>query len=98
MTDLPLAIAFSEAVGCIVDPDFSDEKAACLVVEADGSAFMLLTRDFFPSSPDLPVGDPATSAAAITAVMLDSRADVIELGCMDPIPAGGVPHVDGAAG
>ncbi|WP_043673080.1 VOC family protein [Clavibacter michiganensis] len=133
VTDLPRAIAFYEAVGCSVNPDFSDEKAACLVVEADRSAFMLLTRDFFQSFLDLPVGDPSSSAAAITALMLDSRADVdaratagldaggsearpavdlgfmyqrqlrdpdgnvIELGHMEPIPAGGVPDAEGAA-
>ena len=132
VTDLPRAIAFYEAVGCVVNPDFTDQNAACLVVEADSSAFMLLTRDFFQSFLDLPVGDPSSSAAAITAVMLDSRADVdaratagldaggsearpavdlgfmyqrqlrdpdgnvIELGHMDPIPAGGVPDVGDA--
>ncbi|MWJ23687.1 glyoxalase [Clavibacter michiganensis subsp. michiganensis] len=131
VTDLPRAITFYEAVGCAVNPDFTDEKAACLVVEADRSAFMLLTRDFFQSFLDVPVGDPSSSAAAITAVMLDSRADVdaratagldaggseprpavdlgfmyqrqlrdpdgnvIELGHMDPIPAGAVPDADG---
>jgi len=132
VTDLPRAIAFYEAVGCTVNPDFTDQNAACLVVEPDQSAFMLLTRDFFQSFLDLPVGDPSASAAAITAVMLDSRADVdtcataglaaggsearpavdlgfmyqrqlrdpdgnvIELGHMEPIPEGGVPHVGDA--
>ncbi|RII94357.1 VOC family protein [Clavibacter californiensis] len=76
VTDLPRATAFYEAVGCTVNPDFSDENAACLVVEADRSAFMLLTRDFFQSFLEVPVGDPSASAAAITAVMLDSRTDV----------------------
>ncbi len=76
VTDLPRAIAFYEAVGCAVNPDFTDEKAACLVVDADRSEVLLLTRDFFQSFLDVPVGDPSASAAAITAVMLDSRADV----------------------
>ncbi|WP_435093761.1 VOC family protein [Clavibacter michiganensis] len=76
VTDLPRAIAFYEALGFTVNPGFTGEDAACLTIEEDHSAFMLLMRDFFQSFTDQPLGDPARTVSAITAVDLPSRAAV----------------------
>lgn len=76
VTDLDRAKAFYTAVGCTLNPLFTDHNAACLVVEEDHSAFMLSTREFFQTFTDLPIGDPAVSPSSATAIFLDSREEV----------------------
>jgi len=76
VTDLDRAKSFYTALGFTINPLFTDENAACVVVEEDHSAFMILTRDFFQTFTDLPIGDPTTAPSVATAVMLDSRDDV----------------------
>jgi len=76
VTDLERAKSFYTALGCTVNPAFTDHNAACMVVEADRSAFMILTREFFQTFTDLPLGDPASAPSVATALMLDSRDEV----------------------
>ncbi|PPF65931.1 glyoxalase [Clavibacter michiganensis] len=76
VTDLERAKAFYTAVGFTVDPAFTDENAACIVVEEDHSCLMILTRPFFQSFTDQPLGDPSTAVSALTSVNLDSREEV----------------------
>lgn len=73
VTDLERAKAFYEAVGFTINPLFTDHNAACVVVEEDHSAFMILTREYFQTFTDLPLGDPAVSPTVSTAIFLDSR-------------------------
>ncbi|WP_445443140.1 VOC family protein [Clavibacter sp. km1a] len=76
VTDLERATAFYTAVGFTVNPAFTDENAACIVVEEDHSCIMILTRPFFQSFTDQPLGDPSAAVSALTSVNLDSRAAV----------------------
>ncbi|KPG87544.1 glyoxalase [Frigoribacterium sp. RIT-PI-h] len=76
VTDLGRAKSFYTALGFTVNPLFTDENAACVVVDEGHSAFMILTRDFFQPFTDLPIGDPPAAASVATAVMLDSRDEV----------------------
>lgn len=76
VTDLERAKAFYAAVGFTLNPLFSDHNAACLVVEADHSYFMIHTREYFQTFTELPIGDPAVSPTSSTAVFLDSREEV----------------------
>jgi predicted lactoylglutathione lyase len=76
VTDLERAKAFYTAIGFTINPLFTDHNAACVVVEEDHSAFMLLTREYFQTFTDLPLGDPAVSPSVSTAVFLDSRDSV----------------------
>ena len=76
VTDLERAKAFYTAIGFTINPLFTDHNSACVVVEEGHSAFMLSTRDFFQSQTELPIGDPAVSPTAATAVFLDSREEV----------------------
>lgn len=46
--DLPRSIAFYEATGARVNPDFTDETAACMVI-SDTIFVMLLTHEKFAS-------------------------------------------------
>lgn len=76
VTDLERAKAFYSALGFTINPLFTDHNAACVVVEEDHSYFMILTREFFQTFTELPIGDPAVSPTVATAIFVDSRADV----------------------
>jgi uncharacterized protein len=76
VTDLDRAKAFYEAVGFTINPKFTDHNAACVIVEDGHSYFMILTREFFSTFTELPIGDPTTSLSASTAIFLDSREQV----------------------
>ncbi|GAA4976033.1 VOC family protein [Kineococcus glutinatus] len=76
VTDLERAKAFYTALGFTINPLFTDHNAACVVVEDGHSYFMILTREFFQTFTDLPIGDPAVNPSVATAIFLDSRDDV----------------------
>ena len=88
VTDLDRAKAFYEAIGFRVNPLFTDHNAACVVVEEDHSAFMLLTRDYFQTFTDLPIGDPTKAPTVATAVFLDTR-DGVDTAVSSGLAAGG---------
>jgi predicted lactoylglutathione lyase len=70
----------------------SDHNGVCVMVEEGHSYFMILTREYFQTFTDLPLGDPAVSPSVSTAIFLDSRQAVDEA-VTDGIAAGGVePH------
>jgi hypothetical protein len=73
VTDLERSKSFYTAIGFTINSLFTDENAACVVVEEDHSYFMILTREFFQTFSDRPIGDPAATVSAATALMLDSR-------------------------
>ena len=89
VTDLERPKAFYEAVGFTINPLFSDHNAACVVVEEDHNYFMIVTRDFFQTFSDRPVGEPAKTVSASTALFLDSR-EAVDATVADGIAAGGV--------
>lgn len=64
------------------------------MVEEDHNFFMLLTREFFQTFTDLPIGDPAVSPAVTVALFQDSReavdavvASALATGGTEPRPA-----------
>ena len=88
VTDLERAKAFYTALGFTINPQFTDHNAACVVVEDGHSYFMILTREFFQTFTDLPIGDPAVSPTVATAIFLDSR-EAVDATVADGIAAGG---------
>ncbi|WP_448060813.1 VOC family protein [Cellulomonas hominis] len=76
VTDLERAKAFYTAVGFTINPLFTDHNAACVVVEPDHSYFMLLTREYFQTFSDRPIGDPTATVSVATAIFLDGRQEV----------------------
>ncbi len=88
VTDLERAKAFYTAIGGTINPQFTDHNAACVVVEEDHSYFMLLTRDFFQTFTDRPIGDPAATVSVSTALFLDSR-EAVDATVTDGLAAGG---------
>ena len=73
VTDLDRAKAFYTAIGFTNNPAFSDHNAACFVVDADHSYFMIHTREYFQTFTELVIGDPAVHPTSSTAIFLDSR-------------------------
>ena len=93
VTDLERAKAFYTALGFPINPAFTDHNAACVFVEEDHSAIMLLTREYFQTFTDLPLGDPAVSPSVSTAIFLDTREEV-DTAVADGLAAGGSePHL-----
>ena len=88
VTDLDRAKAYYAALGFTMNPAFTDHNAACFVVEDDHSAFMVLTREYFQTFTDLPIGDPAVSPTTATSVFLDSR-DAVDAAVEAGLAAGG---------
>ena len=92
VNDLERSKAFYEAVGFSINPAFTDHNAACVVVEEDHNFFMILTREYFQTFTDLPIGDPAVNPSASTAIFFDSR-EAVDKAVADGIAAGGAePH------
>lgn len=88
VTDLERAKAFYTALGFTINPLFSDHNAACVVVEDGHNYFMILTREYFQTFTDLPIGDPAVNPTVSTAIFLDSR-EAVDKTVTDGVAAGG---------
>lgn len=74
-TDLERSKAFYEALGFTINPLFTDENAACIVV-SDTIYFMVLTREFLGTFTDKQIIDPKTHAQTAISFTRDSREDV----------------------
>ena len=88
VTDLERAKSFYTAIGFTINPLFTDHNAACVIVEDDHSYFMILTREFFQTFTDLPIGDPAVNPSVATAIFLDDR-ESVDKAVADGLAAGG---------
>jgi len=92
VTDLERSQAFYTAIGLTLNPMFTDHNAACVVVEEDHSAIMLMTREFFQTFTDLPIGDPAVNPSGSVSIFLDSR-EAVDAAIANGLASGGVePH------
>lgn len=76
--DLERSKHFFTALGYSINPQFSDENAACLVISDDIYA-MLLVEPFFKSFTKKEIGDATQSTEVILALSADSREAVDEL-------------------
>jgi predicted lactoylglutathione lyase len=74
-SDLERSKKFYTALGFGINPDFTDENAACVVVD-DNIFLMVLTREFFAGFTDKQVADPKTHAQVLTAFSRPSRDEV----------------------
>ncbi|MOA22292.1 Glyoxalase-like domain protein [compost metagenome] len=76
--DLKKTIEFFEAIGFEFNAQFTDEKAACMVIGEQIYA-MLLVEPFFNSFTKKETVDTAKSAEVIVALSVESREKVDEL-------------------
>lgn len=75
VSDLEASKAFYTALGYSINPNFTDETAAC-VVFSDTIYAMLLTHEKFSQYTKQPIADTKNSTAAIVAISAESREDV----------------------
>ncbi|MGM7698360.1 VOC family protein [Microbacterium sp. A84] len=92
-SDLERSKAFYTALGCDINPLFTDENAGCIVWSED-VFFMVLKREFFATFTDKPIADPHEVAQVSVSFSQDSREDVdailakgIDAGGAEPKPA-----------
>lgn len=76
VTDLPRSIAFYAAVGATNNPVFTDESAACMVIEEGSIHVMLLTHEKWAHFTSKTIPDAHSSAQVLLCLSADSRADV----------------------
>lgn len=76
--DLERSQAFYTALGCEINPLFTDENAACVVWD-EQIFFMVLTREYFATFTDKTVADAKTTAQVLIALSRESREAVDEI-------------------
>lgn len=76
--DLNRSKTFYEALGWKVNQEFTDDNAACIVVD-DNICLMLLTKDFFTTFSKRPLADTKSAVNAAYALSLGSAAEVDSL-------------------
>jgi predicted lactoylglutathione lyase len=76
--DLSKSMEFFSALGFTFNKQFTDDKAACMVI-SDDAYFMLLTEPFFRSFTDREPADPTRVTEGMFALSCESRAEVDEL-------------------
>lgn len=70
--DLERSKAFYTALGATINPNFTDDNAACLVWD-ENIQMMVLRRDFFATFSDRQMIDPRVSVQTLISFSVDSR-------------------------
>ena len=73
--DLPRSRAFFESLGMRIDPKFSNDQGACVVVGENIYA-MLLVKDFFKTFTGKPLSDASKQTEVLICLSCDNRAEV----------------------
>ena len=85
--DLTRSIEFYRALGFALNPDITDDKAACIIIGENIFA-MLLTHERFADFTTKPIADAKATSQALLAIEVESREAVDEL-VQKAIAAGG---------
>lgn len=92
-TDLERSKAFYTAMGYSINPHFTDENAACILL-GDNLYFMVVTREFLGTFTDKQIIDTTTHAQMSISLTRESREEVDEVvtkalaaGATEPRPA-----------
>jgi predicted lactoylglutathione lyase len=92
VADLDRSKAFYTAIGFTLNPAFTDHNAACVIVDDGHNYFMILTREYFQTFTELPIGDPAVNPSASTAIFFETR-EAVDTTVTKGLVAGGIePH------
>jgi hypothetical protein len=75
VSDLQRSRHFWEGLGFSFNEIFSDDRAACLVLQEGVMYAMLITREMFATFTDRPIADGSTTQV-LTALQWDSREEV----------------------
>ncbi|WP_165987358.1 VOC family protein [Streptomyces sp. YIM 98790] len=76
--DLDRANAFYKGLGFSFNPQFSDDKATCVVID-DNIFVMLLKEEFFQTFINGEISDATTTTEVLNALSANSREEVDEL-------------------
>jgi predicted lactoylglutathione lyase len=90
--DLEKSKAFFDGLGFSFNPKFTDQNAACMIINDDAFA-MLLVEPFFKGFTKRAICDTSTQTEALIAVSCDSRAAVDEM-VNKAVAAGGKQAMD----
>jgi predicted lactoylglutathione lyase len=90
--DLKKSMDFFTQLGFAFNKQFTDEKAACLII-SDDAYFMLLSEPFFKGFTKREIADTSKSTEAMFALSCESRAEVDQL-VRKAIDAGGSHAMD----
>lgn len=90
--DLEKSKSFFTALGFVVNPQFTDHNASCIVI-SDTIYVMLLVHPFFGQFTSKAIGDTATHTEMLLALSADSREEVdammargLAAGASEPMP------------
>ncbi|WP_353815878.1 VOC family protein [Agromyces sp. SYSU T00266] len=86
-TDLERSKSFYEALGFTINPAFTDENAACVVLD-ENIYFMVLTKEYLGTFTDKQIIDTTTHAQTSIAFTRDSR-DEVDVVLAKGLAAGG---------
>ena len=75
VANLAASTRFYAAIGCVKNPQFSDEKASSMAW-SDTITIQLLTRAYFSTFSPRPVADAHQTCQVLMALTRDSRAEV----------------------
>jgi len=70
--DLAAATRFYEAIGCVKNEQFSDEKASSMMW-SDAITFQLLTHDYYKTFTSKPIADAHATSGMLLALSQESR-------------------------
>jgi uncharacterized protein len=87
--DLDASMGFFTELGFPFNPDYSDDRAACMVID-ENIFVMLLTEDRFRDFINDEIADASKTTEAITCLSADSREQIDET-IAKAIAAGGKP-------
>jgi len=87
--DVKRSIAFFTELGFTFNPEFTDDKAACMIVNSD-ACVMLLSEPFFKTFTKREICNTGSHIEALIALACNSRAEVGDL-VNRAIAAGGSP-------
>ncbi len=90
--DLERAKGFFAKLGFAFNPQFTDERAACMIVSAEAYV-MLLPEPFFKTFTRRRICDTSTHSEALLALSSESRAEVDEI-VRNAVAAGGKHAMD----
>ena len=75
VNDLPRSRAFFESLGMRIDPKFTNDQAACVVLGENIYA-MLLVKDFFKTFTSKPLSDASKQTEVLVCLSCENRAEV----------------------
>ena len=75
VNDLPRSRVFFESLGMRIDPKFTNDQAACVVVGENIHA-MLLVKDFFKTFTGKPLSDASKQTEVLVCLSCENRSEV----------------------